>query len=68
MSQPAELPASMRIYYFRVADVDQAVSQTTARGGRITHGPIEIPGGEFAVNAVDPQGAMFAFVGPRKVA
>ncbi len=65
MSMPAELPVSMWIYYFRVADIDEAVARTKARGGQIAHGPIEIPGGEFAVNAIDPQGALFSFVGPR---
>jgi hypothetical protein len=27
---------------------------------------MEIPGGEFALNALDPQGASFGLVGPRK--
>ena len=66
MTRPNEMPVSLWTYYFRVADIDEAASRTKARGGQIAHGPIEIPGGEFAVNAVDPQGAMFAFVGPRK--
>jgi len=26
---------------------------------------MEIPGGEYALNAVDPQGAQVGFVGPR---
>jgi uncharacterized protein len=66
MTKPAEMPVSLWTYYFRVADIDEAVSRTKARGGKIAHGPVEIPGGDFAVNAIDPQGAMFAFVGPRK--
>lgn len=47
-------------------DIDEAVARTKDRGGQIAHEPIEIPGGEFAVNAIDPQGAIFAFVGTRK--
>ncbi|MBI1384659.1 MAG: VOC family protein [Rhizobiales bacterium] len=66
MTKPKELPISLWTYYFRVADVDVAVERTGHGGGQILHGPMEIPGGEFAVNALDPQGAMFAFVGPRK--
>ena len=38
----------------------------TDNGGTITNEPMEIPGGEFAMNAVDPQGATVGFVGPRK--
>jgi predicted enzyme related to lactoylglutathione lyase len=28
--------------------------------------PIEIPGGEYSLTAVDPQGAVFGLVGPRQ--
>jgi hypothetical protein len=28
---------------------------------------MEIPGGEFALNGMDPQGASFGLVGPRKI-
>lgn len=66
MSRPASMPVSLWTFYFRVADIDNAVGSTMDRGGQIAHGPIEIPGGEYAVNAIDPQGAMFAFMGPRK--
>lgn len=65
MTRPKEMPVSLWTYYFRVADIDAAISRTKAGGGQIAHGPIEIPGGEYAVNAIDPQGTMFAFVGPR---
>lgn len=66
MTKTKEMPASLWSYYFRVADIDEAVGRTQAGGGQIIVDPIEIPGGEFSVNAVDPQGAMFAFIGPRK--
>lgn len=66
MTRPKEMPVSLWTYYFRVADIDEAVRRTIAGNGKIVHGPVEIPSGEFAVNAIDPQGAMFAFVGPRK--
>ncbi len=66
MTKPQETPLSLWTYYFRVADVDEAVQRAKAGGGRIIVEPEEIPGGQFSVNAVDPQGALFAFVGPRK--
>lgn len=53
-------------YYFGVADIDKAVEAIRANGGTVTFGPQEIPGGEYAVNAIDPQGAAFGIVGPRK--
>lgn len=60
------MPVSLWSDYFRVGDVDEAVRRTQAGGGQNIVDPIEIPGGELTVNAVDPRGAMFAFVGPRK--
>ena len=52
-------------FYFRVANIDDALEMLTLNGGRVMHGPQEIPGGEFVINAIDPQGAMFAIVGAR---
>lgn len=34
-------------------------------GGQVYNDPMEIPGGEYALNGVDPQGALFGLVGPR---
>ena len=35
-------------------------------GGKILHGPSQVPGGGWIVQASDPQGASFALVGSRK--
>jgi hypothetical protein len=44
--------------YVTVDDVDETARQATALGGRVIHGPEDIPGvGRFAVVA-DPQGAV----------
>lgn len=59
-------PVSAWGFYFRVPDIDAAAKTITARGGTIIQGPMEIPGGEFSINASDPQGAYFGLVGPRK--
>lgn len=53
-------------HYIGVDDIDRAHAAVTANGGTITTEPMEIPGGEYAMNAVDPQGAAFGLVGPRK--
>ena len=65
MTKPQEIPRSIWTYYFRVTDIDETVTRIKADGGKIVNGPQEIPGGEFVVNAVDPQGAQFAAIGAR---
>jgi hypothetical protein len=66
MPKMPQQPAPAWSFYFRVADIDAAAAATSAGGGQIMHGPQEIPGGEYSLNALDPQGAAFAMVGPRK--
>jgi predicted enzyme related to lactoylglutathione lyase len=52
-------------FYFGVPEIDAAAAKIGAHGGTIHAGPMEIPGGEYAVVASDPQGVMFGIVGPR---
>ncbi len=66
MPKMPQMPMPFWTYYFRVADIDAAVATITAEGGTILQEPIEIPGGDFSMNALDPQGAAFALVGARK--
>lgn len=63
MPKMPEMPVSMWTYYFRVQSVDAAVATIKALGGTILQEPMEIPGGDFAMNAMDPQGAVFGLVG-----
>jgi predicted enzyme related to lactoylglutathione lyase len=53
-------------FYIGVDDIDRAHAAVTANGGTIMAEPMQVPGGEFVVNGVDPQGAAFGLVGPRK--
>lgn len=59
-----DMPPSW-LFYFGVEKIDAAVERVTGSGGTILHGPAEVPGGAFIVQALDPQGAAFALVGPR---
>ncbi len=59
-------PVPMWSFYIGVDDIDRAAAAVTANGGKILNGPHEIPGGEFSVNGIDPQGVAFGLVGPRK--
>lgn len=66
MPKMAEMPIPMWTYYFRVPDIDAAVETIKAKGGQIFQDPIEIPGGDFSMAGMDPQGAPFALVGARE--
>jgi len=59
-------PGSVWTYYIGVDDIDRAVAAVRDNGGQVVIEPMEIPGGEYSCNGIDPQGAYFGLVGPRK--
>jgi predicted enzyme related to lactoylglutathione lyase len=62
MNKPPEMasvPPNWQIY-FRVPSIGAAVERIKQNGGQILNGPMEVPGGDIVVNALDPQGAAFA--------
>ncbi len=59
-------PMPLWTFYIGVDDIDRAHAAVVANGGMVIAGPDEIPGGEYSLCAVDPQGAAFGLVGPRK--
>jgi predicted enzyme related to lactoylglutathione lyase len=65
MTRPEGVPGPYWAYYISVPDIDAAVARATGAGARIMNGPMEVPGGAWVVQALDPQGAMFAMVGMR---
>ena len=65
MPKMPQVPVPFWNLYIGVDDIDRAVAAIAAGGGQVIHGPHEIPGGEFALNGIDPQGAHFGLVGPR---
>jgi len=52
-------------YYFGVDDIDRGARAIAAGGGRLLADPQPVPGGAFAIVALDPQGAEFGIAGPR---
>ncbi|HYM42678.1 MAG TPA: VOC family protein [Steroidobacteraceae bacterium] len=46
--------------YVQVADSGRAVSAAKGAGGRLLHGPMEVPGGSWIALFMDPQGGAFA--------
>lgn len=65
MPKLPDMPMSMWTYYFRVPDIDTAIETIKASGGQVLQDAIEIPGGDFSLIAMDPQGAVFGLVGAR---
>jgi predicted enzyme related to lactoylglutathione lyase len=54
--------------YAHVADVDKSANAAKAGGGKVVNGPMEVPGGTWIANLIDPQGAMFAVHADKRVA
>ena len=50
-------------HYFWVKSVATAKDQIEASGGQVTAQPHEVPGGDWIVHGIDPQGAAFSLVG-----
>lgn len=46
--------------YIRVKNVKRVAELTQKHGGKIVNGPMEVPGGDWIVQCMDPAGAMFA--------
>ena len=62
MNKPPEMaavPPHWRIY-FRVPDINEAAGRIEKSGGKVVNAPMEVPGGDWVLNAVDPQGASFS--------
>jgi uncharacterized protein len=65
MTKPKAVPAPFWLYYLNVEGINAARARVQAGGGQILNGPHEVPGGSWIIQCLDPQGAMFALVGPR---
>jgi predicted enzyme related to lactoylglutathione lyase len=64
MTSP-NFPRPVWLFYFNVDSIDAGHRRLTDAGGQVLFGPSEVPGGGWIIQATDPQGAMFALVGPR---
>ena len=59
MKPPPGAPAAWMPYAL-VKDAKAAAATATANGGKIINGPMEVPGGDWIAQGMDPQGAMFS--------
>jgi uncharacterized protein len=66
MSKSPQGPGPCWLYYFNVEAADAAAARVAAKGGKVMHGPHEVPGGMWALQAVDGEGAMFGLVASKR--
>jgi len=66
MTKTPQTPQPFWLYYINVEAIDAAAARATKAGGKICNGPLEVPGGQWIVQCLDPQGAMFAMVAPQR--
>jgi hypothetical protein len=64
MTKPEAIPAPYWTYYFNVESVNAAIGRIKAGDGKVINGPHQVPTGDWVVQGLDPQGAMFSLVGP----
>jgi uncharacterized protein len=63
MGKMPEMPAAMWNHYFWVPSIAEAKTAIESNGGTVINGPMQVPGGGWIVQGIDPQGAMFSLVG-----
>jgi len=68
MTRPQDNPAPVPYwnYYVFVPSVTAAADRITGGGGKVLFGPMEVPGGQWIVQGLDPQGALFCLVSQGK--
>ncbi|MEO8679619.1 MAG: VOC family protein [Vicinamibacterales bacterium] len=59
MKPPPGAPTAW-LPYALVKDARSAAAAATANGGKIINGPMQVPGGDWIAQGIDPQGAMFS--------
>lgn len=66
LTKSEAVPAPFWLYYFNVESIEAAMARVKAGDGQILSGPHVVPGGSWIVQCLDPQGAAFALVAPRR--
>jgi hypothetical protein len=66
MKKMAHEPVPYWGYYFNVEEIDAAIGRVRERGGQVLNGPIQVPGGTWIANCLDPQGALFSLASVAK--
>jgi uncharacterized protein len=62
MIKPPQMPVCAWSFYFNVDSIKAAIERVTSGGGKVVNGPMQVPGGGWIIQGMDPQGAMFSLV------
>ena len=66
MNKHSAMPQPWWNYYINVDGIDAARTRLEKAGGTVIMGPMEVPGGQWIVQARDPQGGFFALVANKR--
>ena len=66
MNKNPAMPQSWWNYYINVDGMDAAKTRIEKAGGVVKMGPMEVPGGQWVLQAQDPQGGHFALVANKR--
>ena len=66
MNKAPTMPMATWAYYITVDGIDEAAARIAKNGGKIMMGPQEVPGGQWIVMAMDPQGGFFCLISETK--
>jgi uncharacterized protein len=66
MRKMDEMPRPVWFYYFMVDGIDAAADRVREARGQVAMGPHEVPGGQWILQAIDPQGGYFCLLSNTK--
>jgi uncharacterized protein len=66
MRRPPQVPVPFWNYYLGVDNLTAATERAKKRGATVVNGPMEVPGGPWIIQALDPQGAFFSLISATK--
>lgn len=66
MKKMEQMPQPVWLCYFIVEGIDAAVQRVRDAGGTVAMGPHEVPGGQWILQAFDPQGGFFCLLSNTK--
>ena len=66
MTRPPQSPVPHWLFYINVEAADAAAARVKANGGQVLNGPHQVPTGQWALQALDSQGAVFGLLAPAR--
>lgn len=63
---PKNSPVPFWLFYFNVDNIDAAAARIQEKNGQILMGPHQVPGDQWIILGLDPQGVLFSLVGPKR--